>query len=68
MNHYISNHQYAKDNLNDAEAIRFDPEYKKTLMDSGIDERLSEHVAKLFTRDPVPAYEGEFMEDQIDDN
>ena len=44
MNHYISNHQYAKDKLNDAEAIRFDPEYKKTLMDSGIDERLSEHV------------------------
>jgi len=37
-------------------------------MDSGVDERLSEHVAKMFIRDPVPAYEGEFMEDQIDDD
>ena len=30
-------------------------------------ERLAEHVARLFTRDPVPAYEGEFIEEQIDD-
>jgi len=67
INHYISNHQFVKDEHSDAEPIRFDPSYKKDLMDSGIDERLSEHVAKLFVRDPVPAYEGEFLEDQIDD-
>lgn len=36
-------------------------------MESGVDDRLSDHVARLFTRDPVPAYEGEFLEDQIDD-
>ena len=32
-----------------------------------IDDRLADHVARLFTRDPVPAYEGEFLENQIDD-
>ena len=31
--------------------------------EGGLDDRLAEHVAKLFTRDPVPAYEGEFMDD-----
>ena len=34
------------------------------LMDvEGIDERLANHIARLFTRDPVPAYEGEFIEE-----
>ena len=28
-----------------------------------IDDRLADHVARLFTRDPVPAYEGEFLEE-----
>ena len=27
------------------------------------DERMAEHIARLFARDPVPAYEGEFLED-----
>lgn len=34
----------------------------------GIDDRLANHIARLFARDPVPAYEGEFIEEQIDDN
>ena len=33
-----------------------------------IDDRLAEHIARLFHRDPVPTYEGEHIEDQIDDN
>ena len=33
-----------------------------------IDDRLAEHVARLFHRDPVPSYEGEYFEDQIDDD
>ena len=69
INHYISNHEYVKDSHNDAEAIRYDQKFKDILKkDTDIDDRLAEHIAKLFTRDPVPAYEGEFMEEQIDDN
>ena len=52
----------------DAEPIRFDDAHKQELMEDGVDDRLAEHIAKLFTRDPVPAYEGEFMEEHIDDN
>jgi glutamate--cysteine ligase catalytic subunit len=33
-----------------------------------MDERLAEHIAKMFSRDPIPTYEGEFIEDQINDN
>ena len=32
-----------------------------------IDDRLAEHIARLFVRDPVPSYEGEHIQDQIDD-
>lgn len=64
MNHYISNHEYVTDALNDGGKVRFDEAHKEMLMkDGGLDGRLAEHVAKLFTRDPVPAYEGEFMDD-----
>lgn len=38
------------------------------MQQGNLDERLAEHVARLFTRDPVPSYEGEHIEDQIDDN
>jgi len=31
-------------------------------------DRLAKHIARLFARDPVPAYEGEFIEENIDDN
>lgn len=36
-------------------------------MNDGIDARLAEHIAKLFKRDPVPSYEGEFIEEQLND-
>ena len=64
MNHYISSHEYVTDNLNDGPKIPFDEAHKQMLKkEGGLDDRLAEHVAKLFTRDPVPAYEGEFMDD-----
>ena len=37
------------------------------MKETGTDERMAEHIARLFARDPVPTYEGEFMDDQIDD-
>ena len=64
MNHYISNHEYIKDSHNDGVQTKYDPKHKK-LLEEHIekDDRLTEHIARLFTRDPVPAYEGEFIEE-----
>lgn len=68
MNHYISNHQYVQDSHNDATPIKFFEEHKQLLKDNtDIDDRLAEHIARLFVRDPVPSYEGEHIQDQIDD-
>ena len=67
MNHYISDHEFVKDEHMDTMPIKYLNEYKETLIKEGLSERLAEHVARIFTRDPVPAYEGEFIEDQIDD-
>jgi hypothetical protein len=36
-----------------------DPKFKVLLQDIGIDDRLGYHLAALFTRSPVPAYEQE---------
>lgn len=69
MNHYISNHQYVQDDHNDAEPIRYDQDHKNILKENtDLDERMLNHIARLFARDPVPSYEGEHMQDQIDDN
>ena len=69
MNHYISKHQYVPDEVHDVKPIAYSQEHKQLLMEnSEIDDRLAEHVAKMFSRDPIPAYEGEFLEEQIDDN
>ena len=49
--------------------INYKMEYKEHLLNnSDIDSRLAEHIARLFARDPLPAYEGEFIDEQIDDN
>jgi hypothetical protein len=62
MNHYISNHQYVQDSHNDATPIKFFEEHKQLLKDNtDIDDRLAEHIARLFVRDPVPSYEGEHI-------
>lgn len=64
INHYISNHEYVLDSHNDAVPIKYDYEHKKILQENtDIDDRLAEHIARLFIRDPVPAYEGEFVEE-----
>lgn len=64
MNHYISNHEYISAELNDGQEIKFNQQHKDMLVkEGGLDDRLAEHVARLFTRDPVPAYEGEFIEE-----
>jgi len=63
MNHYISNHSYIKDKHNDSTPIKFDQNHKDILMKDGIDSRLADHIARLFHRDPVPSYEGEFIEE-----
>jgi hypothetical protein len=37
-------------------------EHKQLLKDNtDIDDRLAEHIARLFVRDPVPSYEGEHI-------
>ncbi len=68
MNHYISNHEYVQDAHNDGPTIKFNPEHKALLKSKAeIDERLANHIATLFARDPVPSYEGEYIDEQIDD-
>ena len=64
MNHYISNHEYVLDQHNDGPEIKSNKEYKKILQkQDDIDDRLAEHIATLFARDPVPSYEGEYMDE-----
>lgn len=62
INQYISDHKYVKDEHNDAIPIKYNQEFKNLLIkETNIDDRLAEHVARLFTRDPVPSYEGEHI-------
>ena len=62
MNHYISNHEYVKDAHFDAEPIKYNEDYKDFLKrETGLDDRMTEHIARLFARDPVPSYEGEHI-------
>lgn len=68
MNHYISDHEYVKDEHMDTMPVKYDNEHKEFLVNEGLSDRLANHIARIFTRDPVPAYEGEFVEGQIDDN
>ena len=59
MSRYISNHEYVKDFHNDLWFKKICPEVKQSLQDGGLDERLSNHVASLFIRCPIPVYEKE---------
>lgn len=36
------------------------------VQEGGLDERLAFHVASLFVRDPIPTYDNEFDENEID--
>ena len=42
--------------------INYFEEHNQLLKDNtDIDDRLAEHIARLFVRDPVPSYEGEHI-------
>ena len=61
INSYISNHDYVTVSCNDSTPIKFSDQHKQLIMEqTGADEKMAEHIARLFARDPVPTYEGEF--------
>jgi glutamate--cysteine ligase catalytic subunit len=68
MNHYISRHQYVKDKYMDTYQYKVNEEHLEYLKTNGLDERLAFHIASLFVRDPIPTYDNELDEEQIDDN
>ena len=70
MNHYLSDHEYVGLDLEDAVPINHSEDHLKLLKEAApdLDDRLAKHIAKLFARDPIPSYEGEFMEDQFTDD
>ena len=70
MNHYLSDHEYVGLDLEDSYPIHYSEDHFKLLKEAApdLDDKLAKHIAKLFARDPIPAYEGEFMEDQFTDD
>lgn len=66
MNHYISHHQYVKDTYFDTPQYKVDQNFKNFLQAEGLDDRLAFHIASLFIRDPVPAYDYEFDDEGYD--
>jgi glutamate--cysteine ligase catalytic subunit len=69
INHYLSDHEFIKDLHFDSPKVKHDPEHFEFIKKEcpGINDRLAMHFAEIFTRDPVPTYEGEFIDEQIDD-
>jgi len=61
----LSDHEFVQVSHFDGEPIKFSQEYVDFLKQEcpEISDRLAQHVARLFTRDPVPMYEGELKED-----
>ena len=70
MNHYLSDHEFVQDSHNNGDKIRYSQEYLDDIKKGcpNISDRLAQHFAEIFTRDPIPAYEGEFLEEQINNN
>ena len=67
MNHYISRHQYVKDEYFDVPQYKVDPKYVEILKkNGGLDDRLAFHISSLFVRDPVPTYDYEHEDDGYD--
>jgi glutamate--cysteine ligase catalytic subunit len=57
INHYLSNHEYVKDQYFDNIQYKVDPNHLEFLKNEGhLDERLAFHIASLFIRDPIPTY------------
>ena len=63
LNHYLSNHHYVKAAYFDTPQYTVDPAHMDLLTASGVDPRLAFHIASLFVRDPIPAYDKEFTDD-----
>lgn len=61
VSHYISNHEYVRHFHNDTKRLPVCLNAMQILTEAGVDERLAYHVASLFIRAPIPAYEKEFM-------
>ena len=54
---YISEHAYVQDFHNDYPKFPINEAYLKTMLDSGISKRLSEHFCNLLVRDPLVIFE-----------
>lgn len=69
MNHYLSDHEFVQESHFNNPQIRYSEEYFQFLKKEcpGINDRLARHFARIFTRDPIPMYEGELVDEQIDD-
>jgi len=59
VSRYISNHQYVKNFHNDVNFRKLCAEVRLALIREGLDERLADHIAQLFIREPIPVYEPE---------
>lgn len=70
INHYLSDHEFVTKNVQDSIPIKYSQESFDFLKEQcpELSDKLAVHVAALFSRDPVPMYEGELIDDQIDDN
>eukprot|EP01137_Pigoraptor_chileana_P012789 Opistho-2@65526 len=64
---YISNGPMMKDAYNDIDLV-YDRDIYKTLVDGGIDDRLSRHMAHLFIRDPLVVYRERIDQDDENDS
>lgn len=59
VSHYLSNHQYATDDVNDTCILPVCAKIMNELQAGGVDKRLAYHVATMLIRSPVPAYSTE---------
>ena len=64
INHYISNHEYVKEEYFDNPQYKVNQAHMDLLMkEGGLDERFAFHIASLFVRDPIPTYSNEHEQD-----
>jgi len=60
-NHYISDHAYSQSKHSDQVPYKPNPEHIEYLVkETGMDEKLAFHLAALFVRDPIIAYDSDF--------
>lgn len=59
MSLYLSDHQFVHANDNDIELKNLNEEHLQAMAENGLPPKLITHIAALFRRAPVPAYENE---------